>query len=118
MYGHTRTCKGVLSLSFAITAMAACSGTMACDQTLVLPSPGSTAQAIEERFGAPSVITTEREEIERRVRALEECAEGDVQKVTSVWRYLKHRRNTLYIALDRDLRVACAGHRGYFTVVE
>ena len=77
--------------------MTACAGTIACDQTLVLPSPGTTAQAIEERFASASVITTEREELERRVRTLEECSESDVQKVTSVWRYLKHRRNTLFM---------------------
>jgi hypothetical protein len=118
MHSHIKACNAVLYLSLAIILMAACSGTIACDQTLVLPSRGTTAQAIEERFGAPPVIATEREEVERLVRALEECSEDDTRKVTSVWRYLKHRRNTLFIAFDRDLRVVCAGHRGSAIVVE
>ena len=118
MNSHIKACNVALYLSLAITSMGACSGTIACDQTLVLPSRGTTAQAIEERFGRPTVIATGREEVERSVRALEECSESDVQKVTSVWRYLKHRRNTLFIALDGDLRVVCAGHRGSAIIVE
>jgi hypothetical protein len=105
--------KGILCLAFAVTVMAACSRTAACDQAWVLPPRGTTAQAVEQRFGPPSVIATGREDVERSVRDLGECSEGDVKSVTLVWRYLKHRRNTLLVAFDRDSRVVCAGHRGF-----
>ena len=105
-------CNHVTCVALALASLAACSGTIACDQTLWLPSRGTAAAAIEDRFGRATVVETELQEVERRVRALQECAEGDVQKVASVWQYISHGRNTLFVAFDRDLRVVCAGHRG------
>ena len=93
--------------------MTACAGQIACDQTLTLPLPGTTAQAIEERFGRPSVIEVQIEEIKESVQRLKACSETDVPKVASVWLYIKNRRNTLQIALDRDGRVVCSGHSGF-----
>jgi hypothetical protein len=96
-----------------VASAVSCTGTMACDQTWQLPPPGTTAQAIENRFGEPTTILTQLDELELHLRALDNCSEAAAKNVSSIWRYEKDRMNNLLIAMDGNRRVVCAGHAGH-----